>query len=761
MLRIDRVQTIVGVQVYADDDDPFTFYALAEQPRFRIDENGHPVLRFLEYREAVVRADGTKGGAFVFFDVEFVVDDAKQQQILTILEAQVTKALAAAPQTARPSMNTDVFRAVHDAVAALPPDTLWGLQDGDLVPIAPATSGGPGAAGTASAAGRVKLGQVTWAKGTASLNLQSMSGEVVEKVYNPGAPSLFGRNITPFTVELTQRGATLFAQALQGLGGVVQVSYDLQGWVKLPPVRGRAWFDSATFYEFHQHISSDSDFWSRNDYYQNNIREKFIEAKAFGVELDAGTGVDKSTTDRIRENLYSTLEKMIEEKMRNTIKAQDPIGDRDAYEVDFLVQKTRIESFSYTITENTATLWTFRPQGTLPNITSLGASWSDHSAMINMDDPFFRTRRVNLHMNAEFEKLQIDSIDAALTYGSSPRTTHEHHFVNKTDPFRFEVFKQGDDDEVEIRYTVNYKGDAEPFQSPPVIEKGDEYTINVDGSGVLLLDVQVVDLDITQIPTATVTVRYTPQGRQTIEHQFVVDDTHRTHHLAEIIHERRGVPEFKVDYRTKNGRLLHRGWRPVEGNLIQVGSPFTDNVTVSVRGAGDFEHDIADITVDLVYRDEANEFEERRSVTLVKDKPFADVAIPVINVHGGVLTYAQTIRRQDGTVQQEGPTPFTTTTLTVGPEFAKVRTVTLQTDLLDFTVLKLVHLTLRYDDDQDEEFVIRAATAQQTPWTFHIAKGAKQTYTWSATFFLLDGTKRVVPATEVDVDNLLVEMPGA
>lgn len=180
MLLIDKVQTLEGVQVYGDDTDPSTFYLLPQTPRFRLDEQGRPVFKFLKYRTPKKRADGSLGGGFIIFDAEFAVDDKVRDKIMATLNTQV---------------------------------------------------------GHTQAGAKVKLGLIQWAKGTAKLNFVADGGALIESVTNPMSPSLFGNNITPFTMELSQNGATFFEQALQGGGGVVQVAYQMNAWVSYPPSR--------------------------------------------------------------------------------------------------------------------------------------------------------------------------------------------------------------------------------------------------------------------------------------------------------------------------------------------------------------------------------------------------------------------------------------------------------------------------------------------------------------------------------------------
>ncbi len=101
MLQIDKVQTVEGVQVYGDDKSFSTFYLLPEQPTFRVDDNGNPIFRFIEYRFTKVREDGRKGGGWAIFDVEFTVPDEKMAKIKETLQAQVndtTNRLGLPPQ---------------------------------------------------------------------------------------------------------------------------------------------------------------------------------------------------------------------------------------------------------------------------------------------------------------------------------------------------------------------------------------------------------------------------------------------------------------------------------------------------------------------------------------------------------------------------------------------------------------------------------------------------------------------------------------
>ena len=76
MLQIDKVQEIDGVTLYGDSDQINVFYPIPQQPRYRLDPQGQPSFSFFKYRYPVDHPDGKKGGGFLLFDVEFVVDES-------------------------------------------------------------------------------------------------------------------------------------------------------------------------------------------------------------------------------------------------------------------------------------------------------------------------------------------------------------------------------------------------------------------------------------------------------------------------------------------------------------------------------------------------------------------------------------------------------------------------------------------------------------------------------------------------------------
>lgn len=751
MLKIDNIRVLEGVNVYGDDTDPTLFYVVSERPRFRTGDDGEPVFTFVKYRTPRPRKDGTVGGGFVFFDVEFAESATTMTRIMDALTTEVRQRV------------------------------------------------GPGK--------EPQLGRVQWAKGTASLNFQTAAGGFVKAVTNPGSPSLFGRNITPFTIELDQEGSTLFAEIMQGKGGAVQVAYETSAWVRLPPTTGFAKFDSHKYYDFVQEITEgDEQFgggtppagpaeddpaaWGADthpgahpgahpgdvhagghdvcgpDTRIEVIREWARSREIMDVQVTPGPGVEQRVVDRLRESLLNALEQTTARKMAEQLGQYD--GDRSVLEDYDTVRreyhKVKIDSFKYTITENSTTLWPFDPRGTLPNIdtmtnevTGQPVRWGDHFREVDLDDPFFRTLEVAVQVNMEFAELPVHSVDVHIEFEGERLYVEDLHFTDSGETKRFSCFTDGKDPEYRYSYIVNFTGSAQVFRSPVKTSRAEQLTIGVDDTGLLIVDVDPGDLDFQATPSAVVTVRYEPAAAPVIEEQFVfTKEAAEPRALQQVMLEPRTRPvTYKIDYRTDEGKHLVTPWRETVRRL-SVNSPFRDQRTLHVFAVGDLEDEIDSIWVDLNYTDPANDYTVTESVSLDKQKDFYEWDVPVISAGAGTISYSGRIRRRNGTVETVPTTVAETASVSVGEVVEDFRQVVVQTFRVAFTRVAAIRVVLRYGD-QREELLLRDATTKPDSWRIEVPdKDAPFVYRWSATYYLTDGTTVEVPESTSDVENLVL-----
>ena len=232
MLKIETSRQINSVSVYGDDTRDFVFYLMPQGPRFRTDENGRPIFKYLKYRE--LRQEGADFfGGLITFDACLAVPDQPLAQVKAVLQQEV--------------------------------NALY-VQRGAQAP-------------------QVQVGPPVWTQGTVTLSIEGANNQLVQKVNGAGVPSLYGDNVASFWVELTKEGATIFEQAMQGQGGFVAAFYKMKAWAKLPPISGFAEWHADKFYSFSQTIDTDDNFWSE-DSYEENISEWSISHDISKVQLD-------------------------------------------------------------------------------------------------------------------------------------------------------------------------------------------------------------------------------------------------------------------------------------------------------------------------------------------------------------------------------------------------------------------------------------------------------------------------------------------
>ncbi|MFE6040209.1 hypothetical protein [Streptomyces sp. NPDC056452] len=710
MLQIDKAQMISGVQVYGDHADPALFYAVPQQPTFRCDAQDRPIFMYLKYRQPKPQPSGQTGGGFATFDTQFALDDTARVDILEELRKQVGPDLA----------------------------------------------------------DRVSLGSITWASGTAHLNLSEVGGKLVTKVWNPVSPSLYGDNVTPFTVEMPDFGATLFAEAMQGKGGIVQVSYAMNGWVKLPKITGYGHFNSLKFRSFVQDAHDDAG-WG-DDSFSNKMSELAVNRDVVTVHTESGAGADPDVVAKIDESIRRTVLDMATKRMTEQIDGYT--GDRSVLEDYEAIHREysniRVDDFTINISQQTAVLWPFNPQGTLPNITTLvdkqgqPVQWADHYREIDLNDPFFRSFSIPVRVNADFSDGLVHSVDAHVEYPGDTLVTGDYHFETPNQTESFSSYVKGDSEEVQYSFTVNYKGSSTVYRAPAAPHKG-PLTINVDDLGVLEVEVLPGNLDFEKVAAATVTLAYAPATGTPVEDQVVfTKEQNKEQKLSWLIAEKRDRPiRYKVDYRMPSGQVIEGDWVEVNRQRLYISSPFTNVRKVKVLAVGDLTNKIDSILVDLRYEDAENGYIQTSTAELNAANGFREWAFPVLDSDGGTVTYSGLVRYKDGTVRDIPQTVSDDPSILVGDEVAGVIAVTIAPDLVDWSTVALVKVALTCDTDDPADQQIKSAVVRKDAVPPSIAfylldPAAKKDFSWTATYYLNDGTSASTASVTTGDTNVLL-----
>ncbi len=721
MLRIDMVQTIEGVTVFGDDRLRHVFYLLPEQPRFRIDDTTRePVFKFLKYRMPIERSDGKRGGGYCFFDVEFVVPEDKEAKIRQELQTQVNRH--------------------YQRIRAQPPT--------------------------------VQLGTITYTDGEAGLLLQADGGTLIERVANPGKPSLFGKNITPFALELSPEGATLFETALQGRGGVVQVVYDLKFMAALPPVNIHGRFRSEAFYSFYQRVDIDWKLWRQNDY-RETIRETFRNSDSMDLNIDFGGLTDDKIKKDLRDWAFRMLEDAAERRMLEQIPAalEEERHDHDGKRrITRDISTTKIASFDLRFRERQPVEWNVAPQGTLPNITNLkGADGNpinpaDYFHEVDLDDPFFQQLNVAIRVNADFETLPIHSVTAQLEYDEGRSTVaREFAFTSPDDVAHFAAYVENNVWDFNYSFMVNYRGQQRRFESERFVTRGNEVVINVGDLGVLDVLVVAGDIDFEQVRQAQVTLRYEGEGVTPIEQQFTLSQDRPEHRFQHVIFQTADRPyKWKARYFMRDGKRFDVDWQESRLPELPINDPFGAVKQVAIRTAGDMENLIQTIFLDLEYEDAGNDYAQSHSVALSRDNPFVDWSIPVVDPSAGVVRYSGSITYRDGTVEEIPLTETRAATIMVGRIVAGFLEVEVIPALIDWGEMRLAQVRLRHTDpdtgaEARRDLVFSPTNDMPATWTVELTNGSAHQYRWQAVYFRTDGTRIETAWEDTDQPSLILD----
>ena len=730
MLKISRQELVDGITVFGDDAFDDIFYVVPEVPRFRTDDLGDPVFRFLKYRMPLEREDGKRGGGFAFFDTE-----------LTFTPEALAKLTAAL-------------------------DTL--VQD---------RSGKAGFRGSVAGAREARLGTLIYTRGTVNLLLKEAGGALIEAVRGAGKPSLFGRNIATFMVEFTPEGATLFEAALQGKGGVVSVVYDLHFITKLPEIRGRAWFEAEKFYSYEQTIDIDWELYG-DDEYVEKITEKFTDGEAMGIELHLDAVLpdpeaDRKLKDKIRSMMERALQDAVLRKMIPDIDAiaKDDRGiPEDIENLQRAFETRKTASFSMEYRENSAIEWNIAPNGILPNITTLTSKdgnpvlWADHATVVDLNDPFFQTLHVKVGVNADFKALPIHSIEVKLEYHhGAQHKVQEYSFTSSDGTQDFETFIEGDDREYTYSYQVNYIGSAKTFISTPAKTNDTALTVNVEDLGLLDVIVQTGDIDWTKVTSAQVQARYQDTGVENFEEQFALTSADPTHRVLHVLFQPRRRPlSYQVEYFLTDGRRIKLPEESTDRSPILINDPLGRTRKFEVRGVGDFATHIAQIYLDLVYEDAANDYTFEQSVVLSAGSEAASQPYPVLGEGGGEVRYSGSIRYKDGTVK-DIPSTVAVGTIMVGDIVTHKLDVLVLADLIDWTRVRLVQVALRHGPQPGgdaTDLIFSPQTFAPQRWELLLNDDASAEYTWTAHYFFSDGTQGTVGPESSRAPSLVLQPPA-
>lgn len=743
---------IDGVSIYPDHADPLQFYYLPVAPKLtkiRDEVSGQviPQIQIIKFR-------GEAGnGGFLNFDVNIGVDQNK----LDIISGKLSSAarLGDKPKLAP-------IPVIDGSVKMM----LFGMQTGDQPTNDPN-----------------KINFVT-------------------KIDQNAKPALYGDNQAAFSVSLDQYGVTVLDKAIQGEIAPIGIVYSLDYLALRPAYSVRLHVDwDRVQKHLDERFSADSLLFSIDidkvvDELIDN-RTIVIEADTFVPEGEDTSGIIKNkdlalneVRDMVTDAFFKPSLDPIKKEEDGWDKALDAFdrsimiasrgpGSRFSYQK---VDLTRIDkkTLNANISERTTVRRSIYPQGHLSGImgdlTAQGLRLEDFIIPVDLDDPWFAHRKVEVLSRANFEEDSISSINVKLVYGSEAKNVildlnSSRGSVN-WQSIKSIIESGSMKRDITVSYRVNFKG--VDGTERPVVLKSPEQVITDDVFEVnpreiySLVSVPIVayNLPWQRYPTVEVKLQYSDEPNSiNIDDIVILDKDHTTTVFPIFIRDpKQRTFKYRVIYHGSDFKDVDMGWIDTSEEQISIRDPFPMKRTVQVVPNLNWA-DVTQAFVDLSYEDAANNILEEGSLIFSQTAPEPQsFTVDLTNPDLLLVTYKVTVLFRDGR-SFETPKSFTMDRrIIVRSDMKGHSIIHVHPQTTDFASknLKEIDVELLYEDPAvglrfDDLFMFKSPN-DKAYFEFDYVDDQRSAYRYKVTYSYTNGSSRTEDWKSADEADLTISV---
>jgi hypothetical protein len=759
MLLIPSIMQVGDVTVYADDVDFHRFYAIASAPRLRTDADGDPVFLLLSYalsdEERAAHPDLPAGGGYMAFDMTFELTEQQFTAVQTALQPRV--------------------------------DADWNrLRAGTAADVARANAAG------ADAPPKVVLANPTWTEGAVTMNAPQ-SDRLVDARVAEATPSLLTGNIASFSLDLTPAGAQFMEEALLAEPGVaadeapIQVAYDLRFWARLPPARIHLAVDAEKMHSYVQ-----EQFRGRNvnacsaHQYETTVvdTEALTLSGAVTCQIDTGSGsLPDEVIAELRGYAFDLLKQIVQHSFFNS-EGDDPgapapaaasgggrtpipplsarlIGRRRLVRKDIDTEKMSIR---LDLEQSSVVPWSIHPRGTLQ--TLLGDdndARRRHVRKLRLNDPFFATLAVDVHMFTDFAA--IDHAEVELAYAATDESGAPHAVgtvlvFTETQPQTWSTPVVGGVRSYRWRMrAVLAGGRAQPF-GPWTTTNALRLPLSIESPGSIAVDVISGSVDFEQLVRGVqVRLAYedAASGIPREEASVLLSrERQSASYLRRIDAPRAAQVLARTRFDLINGDVIdNTQWEPVPGNQFVVNQPSEALLAVRLLPAGNGWDDVVSVLVDLAYEDAASGVSISETFALKSLAEFATWQVFLRDRsrrsyrHRWIASFANgDLVTRDWTDNPGDPV------LPIRIDRPGI-TVTVVADSLDFATCPLTEVNIRHDVPGGAATTLIFRTPEAQRWHVNAADGAPVAFVSTVTHFPADRDPVVLPERR-ETDPIIV-----
>ncbi|MGV8963286.1 MAG: hypothetical protein ACOH2V_07885 [Candidatus Saccharimonadaceae bacterium] len=499
-------------------------------------------------------------------------------------------------------------------------------------------------------------------------------------------PALYGSNQAAFSVQLDEAGVVVIEKAMQGEMAPIGVVYALDYMCLRDGYKVSV---TADWERVQKHL--DESFTVNALIYSatvDKVVDELIEDRAIDMKIDKLFVSDDSTAamearmdeainqikDMVLENFFEPSLELIEKKGSDTI---DDVGrvamllasGGTSENKLFSYKKsdiTRIDKkkLNVNFSERTATIRSIYPQGHLEGLFSVlrqpGIELSRFIIPVELDNPWFQRREVNVIARTDFDTDNIDSINVTLTYdGKSKNVLLDKTKSNEQVHWLSKIVDDKMVQDVTCEYIVHFKkidGLERPsyVASFPEIIKVENYEVRPrEIYGYTPIAIIALNFPWELYSHVEVAVKYTDEENNIrTDENFMLDQAH-----AEIawqlfsLNPKKNVFSYQLKFRGVDHRDIIMPWQESAEENIIIRDPFPDKRIINFVPAVNWT-DVKNIFVDVVYIDEENSVREQHSVSFSEtDNNPKDISIQHFkNPEARIVSFKITFIYSDGRV---------------------------------------------------------------------------------------------------------------
>lgn len=606
---------------------------------------------------------------------------------------------------------------------------------------------------------------------------------IFNKTYGPNKPALFGDNQTLFSLSLTQDDVVLLEQGLlEADFAPIGVVYSLD-YLALRP---------SYFFQIHAN-------WER---VQKHIEEKFslnfiffrvdienlvdelIENRVIEIKLDSFAPSDIDTSDRdlflkeVQEMVISTFfePKLKPVKLKNNFSSFSLLPGFSYRKINITNIDSRL--INLTVNEQTTVRRSIYPQGNLKSLLQVvkegGLDTKRFITSVDLDDPFFRKRKVQVISRANFEEDAIYNINVTLQYGDEPKTISVTSSTDRKDVEPWNSILDNDvmQREVKAKYKVTFKN-VDSSERPNTLESAEQVTIfdyleisprelyavipipiitlnSLPWEQYESVEVNLLYLDEVNKIRLAPTFFLTSKNRQQTWKMFVCDRQRRKF-------------QYQLTYHPKPGNYYHKtSWLEGEEQII-IRHPFPQQRTLTIIPLFSWS-EVRNVYVELFYQDPINNIDERKVFSFNEsdsaDKTFS---ANLRNPNQRLVNYNVIIFFHDETMAEISQSMTLEKRIFLTPDMQAHQIIKISAERVDFLANQIKEITveIRYKDTQSDlttnsTFVFDASD-DFAYFEFDYLNAHHKRYQYRVTYLFVNGFRGTTEWQEIDAEQLLLE----